>query len=242
MEQFGNPYSVSTERAAILAEQTERAAFIQRTYAHLGAAVIAFVVLEGVLLTVFPAEQLLNTLRPFIGGYGWLVFLGAFMLVSWLARSWATSDTSKGLQYAGLGLYVIAEALIFLPLMAISTVVDPSIPMNAGIITAIVFAGLTALVFITGTDFSGLGKYLWLGGLAALGIIVASVVMGGFGGMGIWFSAAMILLAAGYILYDTSNIMRHYRTDQHVAASLALFASVAMLFYYVIQLLLSMRE
>lgn len=245
METFNNPYSAPADsRAAALAEQSERVGFIQRTYGHLAAAVVAFVVLEGVLLSVFPPETLLSKLSGMLGGYGWLAFLGAFMVVSWIARSWASSDTSKSWQYAGLSLYVIAEALIFLPLMAFSLVIDPSgsIPLNAGVITAIVFAGLTAMVFLTGTDFSGLGKYLWLGGLVAMGLIVVSIVMGGGFGLGVWFSGAMVLLAAGYILYDTSNIMRHYRTDQHVAASLALFASVALLFYYVIQILISMRE
>lgn len=240
---FDNPYTVSSDsRIAALAERTERAVFIQRTYAHLAVAVIGFVVLEGMLLTAFPAQSVLEKLRPMLSGYGWLVFLMAFMGVSWLARSWASSGTSRSVQYAGLGLYVVAEAAIFLPLLAFATLLDTTIPVNAGIITAIVFAGLTALVFVTGTDFSGLGKFLWLGGLVAMGIIVASLVVPGGLGMGIWFSGAMVLLAAGYILYDTSNVMRHYRTDQYVAASLALFASVALLFYYVIQILISMRD
>ena len=53
---------------------------------------------------------------------------------------------------------------------------------------------------------------------------------------------AMIVLACGYILYDTSNILLHYRVGQHVAASLALFASVALLFWYVLQLVMSLRS
>lgn len=238
---FDNPYAVSADsHVAALAEKSERAAFIQRTYSHLAAAVVAFVMLEGLLLSIFPAEVLLEKLRPLIGGYGWLLFLGGFMVVSWVARSWADSGKSVTMQYAGLGLYVVAEAIIFLPMMALATIIDPSIPMNAGIITAIVFAGLTAMVFLTGTDFSGLGKYLWIGGLAAMGMIVASIFIGF--SLGIFFSGAMVLLASGYILYDTSNIMRHYRTDQHVAASLALFASVALLLWYVVQILISLRN
>jgi FtsH-binding integral membrane protein len=114
--------------------------------------------------------------------------------------------------------------------------------LNAGVITGIVFAGLTAMVFITKADFSGLGTFLWLGGLVAMGLVVVSLVMGGGFGLGVWFSGAMVLLAVGYILYDTSNIMHHYRTDQHVAAALALFASVALLFYYVVRILIALRE
>ena len=48
------------------------------------------------------------------------------------------------------------------------------------------------------------------------------------------FFGAMVLLAAGSILYTTSNVLRHYRPDQYVAASLALFSGVALMFYYIL--------
>ena len=41
------------------------------------------------------------------------------------------------------------------------------------------------------------------------------------------------------VLYDTSNIMHHYPQDKHVAASMALFASIAMMFYYILRLFMS---
>ncbi|GIX00116.1 MAG: permease [Pirellulaceae bacterium] len=240
-----NPYLPTQEAnygVAALADRIERSAFIQRTYLHLGVAVIAFVVLEAVLLTLFPPGELLARFGTMLSGWGWLVVLGAFMVVSWIARSWAESGASPSLQYAGLALYVVAEAVVFLPMMAYSTIVDPSIPLNAGIITAIVFGGLTAFVFLTGTDFSGLGKFLWLGGLVAMGVILAGIVLPGGFGLGLWFSAGLVVLAAGYILYDTSNVLHHYRTDQHVAAALALFASVALLFWYVMRILMSLQR
>jgi FtsH-binding integral membrane protein len=60
--------------------------------------------------------------------------------------------------------------------------------------------------------------------------------------LGILFIAAMLLLAGGYILYDTSNVLHHYRIGQHVAASLALFASVALMFWYMVQLVMSVTR
>lgn len=81
---------------------------------------------------------------------------------------------------------------------------------------------------------SFLRSILMIGGFIALGVIVASIVFGF--SLGMLFAAIMVLFAAGAILYDTSNVLHHYRTDQHVAASLALFASVALLFWYVRQL------
>ena len=57
--------------------------------------------------------------------------------------------------------------------------------------------------------------------------------------LGNLFAGVMIALAAAYILYYTSNVLHHYRLDQYVAASLALFAAVALLFWYVLQLFMS---
>lgn len=80
---------------------------------------------------------------------------------------------------------------------------------------------------------------LYFGGLAALGLIVVAILFQF--ALGPIVTYAMIALACGYILYHTSNILHHDRIGQHVAASLALFASVALLFWYVLQLFLSRR-
>ena len=44
--------------------------------------------------------------------YSWLIVLGAFMLVSWVAESWATNGASMTKQYAGLSLFA-SVALLF---------------------------------------------------------------------------------------------------------------------------------
>jgi FtsH-binding integral membrane protein len=159
------------------------------------------------------------------------------MVVSWIANSWAMSATSLSTQYIGLGLYVVAEAAIFMPLLYVASKFPHAIE-SAGLMTAIVFAGLTLTVFVTRADFSWLGRYLFLACIVALGIIVCGVVFQGFT-PGIWFSAAMIAVASGYILYSTSNVLHHYRTDQYVAAALALFAAVALLFWYILRIVIA---
>jgi FtsH-binding integral membrane protein len=77
-------------------------------------------------------------------------------------------------------------------------------------------------------------------GFAALGLVLCGWLFGF--SLGLWFTGAMILFACGYILYDTSNVLHHYRIGQHVAASLALFASVALLFWYVLRLLMALSN
>jgi FtsH-binding integral membrane protein len=135
---------------------------------------------------------------------------------------------------------VLAESIIFAPLLYIANSMDPSVIQSAAITTLALFAGLTATVFITRTDFSFLRAILVFGGFAAMGFILIAILFQFQ--LGAVFLYAMIALACGYILYDTSNILHHYRIGQHVAASLALFASVALLFWYVLQLFMSRRN
>lgn len=219
------------------AGENARAVFIRKTYQHLAVAILAFIGIEYVLINSPLAPAMA---RMMTGGYSWLIVLAAFMGVSYIANKWAYSSTSRGMQYAGLALFVVAEAVIFVPLLLIASLYAPdAIPM-AGIFTLLLFAGLTFTAFTSGKDFSFLGGILKIGSFVALGFIGVSILFGfSLGGL---FSAVMILFAAGAILYDTSNIIRHYNTDQYVAASLSLFASVALLFWYILQFLMSLSS
>ena len=237
-----NPYQAPTAEykygdIAAHAPATERMGFIRSTYMHLLGAILAFVFIDAAIIAIFD-EQLAPLVGMVTNGWYWLAFLGAFMAVSYIADRWAHSDTSRGMQYAGLSLYVVAEAILFVPLLYVADKHCPGAIQSAGMITLIVFAGLTAVVFLTRTDFSFLGPALGILGFAAIAFIIAAIVLG-MPMLGTWFSIAMIVLASGYILYNTSNILHHYRTDQPVAASLALFSSVALLFWYVLQLVMN---
>ncbi len=213
-----------------------RAQFIRRTYEHLAGAILAFVVLEFLLLNAPGIEGVVGLMTS-----SWLLVLGLFIGASWVADRWARSEASLGMQYVGLGLYVVAEAIIFLPLMYIAAYYsDPSVLPAAAVLTVLLFAGLTLTAVTTRADFSFLRGVLFFGGLLALGLIVASLLFGFT--LGVVFAAAMVGLAAAAILYSTSNVMLHYRTDQYVAASLSLFAAVALMFYYVLMILVSLRR
>ncbi len=236
-----NPYG-QFGRSVADAPADVRVEFIRKTYMHLAAAVYAFVGIEYLLFSLGFDEWMMGILGQ--SQWSWLIVLGMFMAVSWIADSWARSTTSLGMQYAGLFLYVLAEAVIFVPLLAIAQQQSVNVAganlgviPAAGITTLIMFAGLTAVAFLTKKDFSFMGGFLTLTMFAAMALIVASIVIGF--NLGVWFTALMIIAACGYILYYTSNVMHHYRTDQYVAAALALFAAVALLFWYVLRLFMS---
>lgn len=231
---LGNAFSWSVSNSA----PTERAAFIRKTYAHLAVAILAFIALETLLINSPLALPLLQLM--FGGRMSWLIVLGAFMGVSWLANSWARSDTSQAMQYLGLGLYIVAETVIFLPLLYIANDKFPGAIESAAVVTLGLFAALTAIVFMTRKDFTFLAPILTIAGFVALGVIVCSLLFGF--NLGIVFSAVMVLFAAGAILYDTSNVLHNYRPNQYVAASLSLFASVALLFWYILRIFMSGRR
>src|SRR3954468_23501916 len=102
------------------------------------------------------------------------------------------------------------------------------------------FEMLTAIVFISKKDFFFLGPILGISSMVIFGVIL----LGAFGllNLGTGFCMALVVFASGAILYDTSNVLHRYRTEQYVAAALALFASVGILFWYILQIVISMSN
>ncbi|WP_293251442.1 Bax inhibitor-1 family protein [Nannocystis sp.] len=215
----------------------ERAKFIERTYLHLGGAMAAFVALEFVFLNTAVMRQLGVSMLQTHWGLVLLLFVG----VSWIADYFARHSSSRPMQYLGLGLYVLAEAVIFIPLLLLAQAYGgPDVIMTAGVSTLAIFAALTGIVMVTKKDFSWMRGALMILSLGALGLIAFSLIFGFQ--LGILFVVFMIALSACYILYDTSNIMRHYHPQAYVAAALTLFASVALMFWYILQFVMSLTS
>jgi FtsH-binding integral membrane protein len=234
MSEYSETYNTAANAAPL-----DRASFIRKTYLHLAVCLLAFIVVEAFLFASGAAYMMASLM--FMGGsLGWLVVLGLFMGATYLATSWANSDTSKATQYAGLGLYILAESVIFVPLLLLASVYGGgSVIVQAGVVSLGLFLGISTVPFLTRTDFSFLGPVLTIGAFAALGVIVAGALFGF--NLGTFFSFAMVALAGTSILYQTSNVMHRYRTDQYVAASLGLFASILLLFWYILRIFGSRR-
>jgi len=248
-----SPDKRSIANADATAGVSERVRFIRRTYVHLFGAILVFAGLLYLLMTndFLIAKVSVPLVKFALGGrWNWGVVLGVFMVVSWIADYWASHTTSRGVQYLGLLFYIVAESLIFVPLLAIvqwktAAILargghEPHIVRDAAFVTLGIFTMLTLSVFISRKDFSFMRSGLMMASGAALSLIVMSLVFGF--NLGLAFSVGMVLLAAGYILYQTSQVLAHYRPTQHVAAALALFSSVALMFWYVIRIFLKLRD
>ncbi len=208
-----------------------RLRFLRRVYGHLGGAVAAFVLLELLLFST----GLAYAIAEFVFGTSWLLILGGFVLVSWLSSTVAHRAATPAAQYGAYTALIVVEALLFAPMLVIASLQAPGVIAQAAMLSVVAFAGLTLVALTSGRDFSVLGALLKWGGIVALVLIVAAVLFGF--GLGTWFSVAMIAYAGGAILYDTSKVLRAYPADREVAASMRLFASLALLFWYVLRLL-----
>ena len=218
----------------------ERVSFIKKTYLHVALAVGMFIAFEHLLWGSVVHKQILQLMSR--SRYSWLMILGLFMVGGWMTRSLASNMKSRGMQYLGLALYSLLEAIIFLPLVTIALMVskDGLLIKKALLITGFLFTGLSAVVLLTKKDFSFLRTALMVGGFVAIGLILAGALFGF--NLGLVFSGGMIVLAAGAILYDTSNVVHHYGTDAYVGAALELFASIALMLWYVLSFLISMSR
>ena len=232
-----NPFIVADAPAA------DRAAFFRRTYGLVAAAFGAFAVTLFALFVSGIAETFMRSIAG-VGTWGLLGVMVLFWLGTTAAQSLAFNRASRAAQYAGLGIYVVLQAIIFVPLIFYTAIVTKGNPgeilIPACLATGALVVALTAVVFMTNLDFSFLKVAIVIGSICALGIVVVSLFAGW--SLGAWFSIAMIVLMATVILYQTNEIKHTMETDQHVAAAFVLFSSFVTLLFYVIRLFAGRRE
>lgn len=217
--------------------EVDRTAFYKKTYAHVAGGVLVFILFEWLLLQ---SEAIVDFAMSMTQGWRWLIMLGGFMFATNYAEKMALKSPNKNTQYLAYGLYILAEAFIFIPLIYIAAFYmdsGPEILNQAAIVTLSLFTGLTAVVFVTKKDFSFLKTGLTIGFFVAIGLIVAGSLFGF--NLGLWFSVAMCLLAGGSILYQTSNLVNKYTTEDYIPAALGLFASLMLLFWYILSIFMS---
>ncbi|WP_418636300.1 Bax inhibitor-1 family protein [Winogradskyella sp.] len=218
--------------------EVDRVAFYKKTYSHVAAGVLVFVLFEYLLLQ---SETVVEFMLSMTQGYKWLLMLGGFMLATNYAEGMAMRTTDRNKQYLAYGIYIFFEALIFVPILYIVTeLMGPEgsdLLYQASIVTLALFTGLSATVLMTKTDFSFLKTGLTIGFFIAIGLIIAGSLFGF--DLGLWFSVGMCLLAGGSILYQTSNLVKTYGVEDYIPAALGLFASLMLLFWYILRIFMS---
>ena len=200
---------------------TDRLVFIKKVYSLLAmsmgsAAVGAYLGSGPLLLLVAPNMMLFFILQ-----------IALIFFASFAARK-------PGLNMVALFSFTTVSGLTLGPLLY---QVGPSIAAEAFALTAITFAGLSMYVVYSKKDFSFMSGFLMTGLIVLVvgGLLNMFFIQSGM--MHFVMSGASVLLFSGFILYDTSNILRYYGTDEYVSATLALYLDVLNLFIALLSIL-----
>jgi len=240
MRRFADTMTWADDRRgfAIDAAVDARLGFIRKTYAHLGGEILAVGAMTWVILNV-PALQRLAV--GLISNF--LIYLVAFFGASLISRKLMEGRVSAARQYLGAGIWVFFLSLLVAPLCMLAQARLGSLAVigEAFIVTSCVFVGLTAYVFWTKKDFSFMRGALAVASWTLVGVALVMFLFGGFSGSPIW-SILWVVLLAGWVLYDTSQVMHRRMVGEHVAASVDLLTDFVFMFLHIAMLLMGNRE
>lgn len=207
------------------ASVTERIAFIRKVYALFLAATLfaiggALLGLNFPPLLIFAAEHPIIMFIAMIGGV-----IGAQAV-----------RHVPGVNLVALFGFTTLTGVIISPVLYVVSQTSPGTILQAGVMTVAIFGGLTAYVFVSGRDFSFLRGMVTVGLVVVIAAGLINMFVGSLG-FGFAISAAVLLLFSGFVLYDTSNIIRRYPTNEYVAGALSLYLDAFNIFLALLRIL-----
>lgn len=260
---MSSTHDLPQDRAAVqavpvaYADTETRLGFLRKVYLLFGGTMTVW---AATSFLVMNNEATLGWMFNVMGG-GFLTFMLIMAALFVVLRM--TANTFP-LNLIGLGVFGVVEGFLTAPLIYIAMATregneeamvalqsgqllpgtelaagGAGIVLQAFLLTVAVFGGLTAYALTTKRDFLWLRGALWAGFALLLGILVLSFfgIGGGLvGGMG--WSIAWVVLMAGFVLYDTQNILKHYPANAAPAAAATLFIDFVIMFKYILMLLM----
>ena len=216
--------------SAAQASVSERMGFIRKVYALFFAATLFAV--GGVLLGLS-----YDPLLRFAYEHPWVMF---FAMIGGVMGAQAVRHV-PGVNLAALFGFTTLTGVIISPLIAVISQINPGSILAAGVLTVGIFGGLTAYVFVSKKDFSFMRGMLMTGLIVVILAGVVNIFLGA-SALGFAVAAATLLLFSGFVLYDTSNIIRRYPTNEYVAGALSLYLDAFNIFLALLRILNSSRD
>lgn len=204
---------------------------IRNTYMLLAMTLVFSAVTAGISMAINP---------PFILYLGSIIvsFVMIFVLNKLQNSIWALPMTFAFTGLMGFGLGPILNHYL-------AMANGGQIVMTAMGMTAATFLGLSAYVLTSKKDFSFMGGFLAAGSMVLLIAMVALFVLPmlgvNIGAMHLAFSAGVVLLMSGFILYDTSNIVNGTYTN-YVMATVSLYLNIYNLLIHLLSLVGFLNE
>lgn len=128
-------------------------------------------------------------------------------------------------------------ALLGIIIAPVVNLYSPNTVTQAGALTVLIFGALTTYVFITRKDFNFMGGIVFVGLIACIGAGLLNFFLFKNSGFSYWIAWGVLLFSAGFVLYDTSNIMQRYPLNQPAGAALGLLISFFNIFLSLLRIL-----
>jgi FtsH-binding integral membrane protein len=221
-------YGVET---AAQASVEERMGFVRKVYALFFAATLFAIGGVGLALTVEPLQR-------FAFEHPWIMF---FIMIGGVFAAQAVRHV-RGLNLVALFGFTALTGVIISPLIGFVLAHNPASLWQAGLLTVGIFGGLTAYVFVSKRDFSFMRGMLTTGLIVVFLAVVLNLFIVGSSALSFGISCAALLLFSGFVLYDTSNIIRRYPTNEYVAGALSLYLDAFNIFLALLRILNANRD
>jgi FtsH-binding integral membrane protein len=227
LQEDWNSYNVYVSETSIAV----RLAFIRKVYIVLSIqlAVTTAFLFAGAFVPAYKAFLIQNHWLSLVST---IASLGLLIPLNLLKDSYPTNIVL-------LGAWTICLSLM---VSLATVVVPPAITLQAFVLTFGVVFGLTMYTFKSQRDFSflegGLFSGLWI--LLLVGLLRIFFPFGPL--VHLLYAGAGALLFAGFLLYDTSNLIRKYSVDDWIPAVITIYLDILNLFLHILQALSQRRE
>lgn len=203
----------------------ERVAFIRKVYALFFVGILFAV--GGVLVGLaYPPLMMAAVQHPI------LIFI---LMIGGVMGAQAVRHVPRVNLVALFG-FTTLTGVIISPLLYVIGKTNPASILQAGVMTVAIFGGLTAYVFVSNRDFSFLRGMVIVGLVVLIAAGLINIFVGSLG-LGFALAVAALLLFSGFVLYDTSNIIRRYPTNEYVSAALSLYLDAFNIFLALLRIL-----
>ena len=219
MEVFGQNREGTLPNSAANASIMERMAFLKKVYGLLTLTLVSAVVGAYIGRSLPPGLML-----PLF-----LVELGLIFFAMAVRRK-------PGLNLIALFSFTTVSGVTLGPVMQ---VYNAAVIQEALILTVVIFGALTLYVVTSKKDFSFLSGFLITGLIVTIVGSLLNAFLFQSPMMEFIIAGGGVILFSGFILYDTSNILRHYDVEDYTSATLALYLDILNLFLFLLRLLSS---
>jgi modulator of FtsH protease len=228
MANFGDPvYSFTPEALQLVG--TARLAYVRTVYSYFLIAVASAI--AGALIAMNTDLAFSFARSPFIGI---IVFFGAFWFASRSANNPSRAVPSLSIATFVSGLFVApmlyAIAHGYIRGTSTGTIYD------ALVLSGSIFAGLTLYTFVSKKDFSYMGASLTIGLFMVIGLMIVNFFVQSTT-LDLGLSIIGVIIFSGFILVDTSRILKRAHEIPPSLAALNLYLDFLNLFLMLLRLL-----